>query len=172
MTNILHQSLGLNAVAGDPNNLPDGRYDGKVAKESLIYVDSKDTLSHVIQYQVTDGEKKGGTKDEWFTLATQPRLKDGSRPAKGEVDITTIGSLEPSMSDQAKDWYKKRYLDLGFTSEEVDSNSVEIGALVGLPVTFGVKRKDGYVNINFVEKREVDAATSTTESTGPVSLDF
>lgn len=182
MSNILHQTLGLGNVDADVNNLPDGRYDGKVKSSQYVYVDSKDTLSHVISYEVTEGEYKGRNKDEWFMLAREPRKADGSAPDKGKVDISEIATLTPAMSDNAKPWYKKRHLDLGVPEQAFDAG-INIATLEGRPVTFGVKRKDGYVNINFVESREVDTtngpvALNTGESvtgsnaSAPASLDF
>ena len=177
--NFLTQQLGLNEVAADPNALPDGKYDGVVTKSVLVYVDSKDTLSHVITYKVTEGDRKGAQKDEWFTIGKEPRLKDGSTPAKGEVNPNDLASLTPTMSEAAKPWYKKRYTDLGFAEADVDNGSVGITDLVGILVTFGVKKKDGYTNINFVEVRgavtesaPVSLNVDSTVSPNAVELDF
>lgn len=176
MGNILHQSLGLDKVEGDLNALPDGAYDGEVFKSVLVYVDSKDTISHVITYKVSDGDYKGRQRDEWFTLGREPRLKDGSTPTKGEVPLEDLGSFTPTMSEQAKPWYKKRHLDLGFTEDQF-AEGIHPSELTGKPVTFRVKTKDGYSNVNSVWRRDTDsegtnAIAPDASTSGAVSLDF
>lgn len=143
----LMATLGLDKVEGDPNALPDGRYLGVIFKSEYVHVPNKNSYSHVITYQVVDGAKKGAQKPEWFTIGTDPVF--------GE-DGKTLESLTLTMTETAKDWYKKRLLDLGVSEEEVPTFKPE--SLVGKPVVFGIKKKDGYRNINFVELREATAA--------------
>lgn len=142
----LLNSLGLDQVEADPNYLADGKYAGEVFKSEYVYVKAKDTVSHVITYRVTAGERAGAQKAEWFKLGTAPVYGDNGQ----------IVSMTPAMTEQAKPWYKKRLTDLGLT--DADIANFEPHVLIGLPVTFGVKSKDGYTNINFVELRQTEAA--------------
>lgn len=166
--NILNQSLGLDKVEADVNAIPDGKYDGVVFRSVLVYKESDDSLSHVIEYKVTDGDYSGKKRSEWFTMGTEPRIKDAETgepvaPAKGEVNLSDLISFTPGMSEVQKPWYVKRHTDLGIEESEVVNARPE--DLVGKPVTFGVKRNGTFININFVELRAED-----TNGTGPVSL--
>lgn len=153
MNNLL-ASLGLNAVEADPNTIPDGNYDAEVQKSELAVFPNKGTLNHVITYKVIAGDRKGAQKQEVFTLGKD--LKD----AQGQptTDLKDVVAYTPSMSDSQKPWYKKRLVDLGIPEPVVDANQWNPEDLVGIQVTFGVKKNDqGYQNINFVQKRDGQA---------------
>lgn len=158
----LMQSLGLNQVESDPNALPDGKWPGVVFKSELVFVEKKNTISHVITYKVTDGERKGAQRQEWFELGKDPKYDEQKN---------LIG-LDLTMTDERKSWYKKRFEDLGIHPDSVESTDPK--DLVGIPVIFGTKKNQGYININFVEVRQ-DASetfTAAAESGGgnPASL--
>lgn len=174
MANALHAALGL-ADTPSLNEVPDGKYDGVVFKDELVYVDSKDELSHVFTYQVTDDPTFAGRspRPEWFLLVSEPRLEDGSAPAKGAVDPKTLKTGTPAMSDQQRPWYINRLESLGHSREDIDNNNVEIGASVGIPVTFEVKTTNGYANVRNVKRREqATPASGGPAADGPQSLDF
>lgn len=148
-------TLGLDKVEGDPNNLPDGKYRGVVSRSE--YVEKKDgTLSHVITYKVTDpsSPRKGAEKAEWFNLGKDV-VRDDS-PAK------KITGFTPTMSEAAKPWYKKRFLDLGIPEDRI--NEIDVADLVGVEVDFGVKTKDGFSNINFAQKASGNTAAATPQN--------
>lgn len=149
----LLSSLGLDDVAGDPNTIPDGKYDGIVSKSEFVLVEAKKTLNHVITYQVTDGDRKGATKQQWYTLYTEVADANGGWPS----DITEVKAGKPALSDSQKEYYKKLWMDLGIPGDEVTKSEPQI--LEGRLVTFGVKRNaQGYQNVNFVEPREAPQA--------------
>ncbi len=152
----LSSSLGLSNVEADPNSIPDGRYEGKVLRSQYVHVPKSNTVSHVITYQVTSGDHKGASRDEWFRLGTGPQFAEDGK--------TIVGLDEFTMSDQQKSWYKKRFLDLGVPEDKVDS--VEPGDLVGIPVAFGVKRNGEYVNVNFAEKMTGEASAEASPNGG------
>lgn len=145
-------SLGIDSVEADPNALPDGKYAGEVFKSELVWSKAKGTISHVITYRVTEGERAGAQRQEWFTLGTDPVYDDEGN----------LVSLTPTMTEQAKPWYKKRFVDLGVPEAEVSKTKPE--ALVGLPVNFGVKKNGAYININFVELRHTAEVDPSQES--------
>lgn len=165
----LLSSLGLESVEADPNHIPDNRYNGEVLRSELVVAKNKGTLNHVITYKITEGEYVGREKAEWFKLGDDAVTSEGTPAEKADQ----VASYTPSMSESAKPWYKKRWVDLGVPEDQV--GKVDFDVLVGTKVTFGVKSKDGYSNINFVETREATAAeqadvpqplggTSTTSS--------
>src|SRR3954468_3277747 len=93
MTNDLLGSLGLNDVPADPNAIPDNTYDGEVMKSELVFVASKNSINHVITYKVTEGERKGAQKQEWYELGVAPVDASGA-PATSVKDAV---SFTPSM---------------------------------------------------------------------------
>lgn len=146
-------SLGLENVEADPNAIPDGKYDGVVFKSEYVLSETKDTVSHVITYKVTDGDHNGAQRQEWFQIGKAPRTATGEFPK----NASEIAAYEGVMTENNKTWYKKRFVDLGIPEDQVHLTPVE--ALVGKTVTFGVKRNQGFININFVELR--DASTTS-----------
>lgn len=153
-------SLGLDAVEADPNYLADGAYPGEVFKSEYVIreKDGEETVNHVITYRVTEGDRKGAQKAEWFRLGKDP-VREG--PANELVGMT------PTMTEQAKTWYKKRLVDLGIPEEEIATLVPQ--TLVGIPVDFGVKTKNGYTNVSFVSRREIPgvAGTAPVAPSGP-----
>lgn len=155
-------SLGLDSVESDPNKIADGVYNGVVFKSEYVVhtknknkADEYDAVSHVITYQVTDGDRKGAQKAEWFTLGRDPQY-DESSPGRPLVGMT------PTMSEAAKPWYKKRWVDLGVDENEVASADPK--RLIGTRVRFGVKTKDGFQNVSFVEVADGSAQASASAS--------
>jgi hypothetical protein len=147
----LLDSLGLDDVAADPNDIPDGPYVGVVKKSEFVHNKKANTYSHVITYSVTEGERKGAERQEWFTLGEVTATDEAGKPT----------ALTPTMKDSQKPWYKKRWLDLGVTEEEFPTKKNTPEILVGTPVRFGVKRNNGYININFAEKHVPEGATAS-----------
>lgn len=154
----LMDSLGLENVEADPNALPDGKWPGVITRSEYVVVTKNNTVSHVITYQVTDeSNRKGAQRQEWFRLGTDPVVdNDGN-----------ITSMTPTMSEEQKSWYKKRFVDLGIAEEDVPKT--EPKDLVGKQVTFGTKKKDGFINISFVELRDADVTTQATAQEGQTS---
>jgi hypothetical protein len=153
MNNAIMQSLGLDQVEADPNKIPDNKYDGEIFESRYVVVASKNQVSHVLTYKVTEGTKSGAQKQEWFTIGTDPVQADGT-PA---TTIETLAGFTPSMTEQQKTWYKKRLVDVGVAEDQIPD--LDITTLVGTPVTFGVKTNDaGFQNVNFCVKREAAAA--------------
>lgn len=151
--NTLMGSLGLDEVESDPNALPDGRWAGEVTASRLVYVRSKNQISHVIEYTVTEGNRKGAKRSEFFPIAKDVQFAEGH---EGDPDHVT--SHTPVMTEDNKRWYKKRFVDLGIAEGDVSSTPVD--ALVGKKVTFGTKKKDGYINVSFVELRDEVSSSS------------
>lgn len=153
-------SLGLDAVESDPNALPDGKWAGEIFKSEYVYHKAKnapkdapkDHVSHVITYRVTEGERKGSERQEWYPICRVDEVDANNQPVK-----TT-----PTMPEQQKSWYKKRLEDLGVAPEAISTLTPE--SLVGKKVTFGTKKNGAYINISFVELREAPEATTSTGS--------
>jgi hypothetical protein len=149
-------TLGLDKVEADPNAIPDGKYVGEVMKDEYVHVAKNDTVSHVFTYRVTDGPHKGAQRTEWFQLGTNP-----TRDENGNIT-----GLDVTMTEQAKQWYKKRFTDLGVPDAEVPNQKP--GDQVGKKINFGVKRNGAYINVNFVELRQEGTTSQavTQESLG------
>lgn len=154
-------SLGLDAVTGDPNDLPVGRFDGVVSKSEFVLNKDKNKVSHVITYQVTEGENKGGSKQVWYDLYTEIVDAEGNFPAT----VADIKGGKPAMTENNKNWYKKALMDLsGCTREE--ASALEPEQLEGAEVTFGIAEKNGYRNVSFVERRNVQPANVGVQASG------
>lgn len=153
----LLSSLGLNDIPSDPNDIPDGKYDGVVQASDYVIVDSKGTLNHVVTYQVIDGDHKGAQRQVWYTLYKNIVDSEGAVP----FNVDNIKGGTPAMTDANKRWYKKMWCDLlGLDDSTFDAAKHDVKDLVGIPVTFGVKTKDGYKNVNFVERRMPETTTA------------
>lgn len=153
----LLDSLGLDQVSGDPNDIPDGPYKGLVVKSEIV-VTKKDEVKHAITYKVSEGPHKGAERAEWFTLG-----KDPVREGPGQVLV----GFTPTMSDQAKTYYKKRWADLGVISPNHDGPMPSIEALLNIPVEFGVKTREGFKNVNWVNRRtDVQPPVGTNPTPG------
>jgi hypothetical protein len=145
--------LGLDQVEADPNALPDGKWPGIVTKSEIVVVKKNNTVAHVITYKVTEGEKTGAVRSEFFNLGKDPVYAE---------DGKTIVSYTVTMSEAQKPWYKKRYVDLGIPEAQV--TQTEPAALVGKEVIFGTKKNDGFINISFVELRNKETAGFNTDA--------
>lgn len=157
----LISSLGLDAVTADINDIPVGKYDGIVSKSEFALVEPKKQVSHVITYKVTEGDFKGAEKQVWYNLYGEIVDAEGNFPKSPE----DIKGGKPLMTDNNKRWYKKALMDLTGCSEE-EAGKVTPEMLVGKEVTFGVAEKNGYKNVNFVERRNVAPEGVTGEASG------
>lgn len=149
MVNLL-ATLGLATVEA-AGELKPNKYDGVVERSALVYSESKDQISHVITYKVTEGTATGGTKDEWFNFGNNPLDANGQHT----TDPEAVVSFTPTWSEQNQSFYKKRLIDLGVPEDVVNAGGVSVGDLVGIPCTFGVSERNGFRNISFAEKRDV-----------------
>lgn len=161
-------ALGLDQVSADPNEIPDGKYDGDIFRSEYVLAKDKSKFSHVVTYRVTEGENKGAQRQQWYTIGKNPKNAQGGEPDA----LTDIAAYEPAMSDSSKSYYKKMWVDLGVPEAAIATASPE--DLVGKQVTFGVKRNGGYTNINFVELRAAAPvqAVAITSDSGPTALLF
>lgn len=157
----LISSLGLDAVTGDVNDLPVGKYDGKVARSEFVLTESKKQVSHVITYKVTEGDYTGAEKQVWYNLYGEIVDAEGNFPA----NVESIKGGKPLMTDNNKRWYKKLLMDLTGCSEE-QAGQVTPEQLLEKEVTFGVAEKNGYKNVNFVERRNAAPAEVSMGGTG------
>lgn len=157
--NDLLGTLGLGKVEADPNNLPEGRYEGTVTRSQMVLVKSKKEIAHAISYTVESGQFKGATRQEFFTYGTTDSETADERPLK---------NYEATMGETRKSWYKKRLVDLGISQAKVDSGDFEVKDLVGTKVVFGVKHSGQYINVSFAEKRNTTAG-AVPLSTEPVA---
>lgn len=153
------QHLGLNEVAGDPNDIPDSDYDGIISRSEYVLVKSKGTLAHVTTFQVTEGDAKGAERQKWDTLYKDVKDENGEFPE----DLTKVKSITPAQSKAQKEWYKKFWLEMGIPEAKVDNGTAHPSDLVGLKVTFGIKTKQGYKNVSYQRLRDVAPV-------GPVSV--
>lgn len=151
-------TLGLDQVEADPNALPDGKWAGVIFKSEYVDVKKTDSLAHVITYKVTEGEKNGAQRQEWFTLGT----------VKTRDENGNITAINPTMTEQQKPWYKKRLIDLGIPESKINDGTFEPSDLVGKEVFFGTKKNGSYININFVELRN-EVATPVEGQTGAIA---
>lgn len=160
----LNATLGLQNVEADPNTIPDGRYDGKITKSEYVLTKAG-KVAHVTTFTVTDGQYKGAQRQKWDNLGENAKDANGNPAEK----IDEVVAFDPLMSDNNKTWYKKFWADLGIDTDTVQAKPE---MLVGKLVTFGVKRNQGYPNINFVELRTEGTVTEMGGSiAAPVSLD-
>lgn len=144
----LISSLGLDQVTGDVNDLPVGKYDGKVSRSEFVLTESKKQVSHVITYKVTEGDYTGAEKQVWYNLYGEIVDAEGNFPKS----VDAIKGGKPLMTPNNKKWYKKLLMDLTGCSEE-QASQVTPEQLLEKEVTFGVAEKNGYKNVNFVERR-------------------
>lgn len=156
MVNIYEQ-MGMENVESDPNNVPDGAYAGTVSKSEIVAT-KKDKVAHAITYRVSDGKYKGAQVTEWFTLGDNPEW------TQGEYGTKTLTGFTPTMSEQQRVWYKKRFTDFGLSeaSGTLQQAMGDVSQLENAPVTFGVKKNNGYVNVSFVELRNTEASVQAT----------
>lgn len=151
----LFESLGFENVEADPNALPDNKWAGEVYKSEYVVKKAKNEVAHVITYRVTEGDRAGAQRQEWFTFGVGPKYAEDGK--------TIVGVETPTMSAQAKPWYVKRWEDLGvpFNAQSKPEQ------LIGKKVTFGTKKNGEFINISFVELREPPVA-QVTEGTAAV----
>lgn len=158
----LNATLGLQKVEADPNNIPDGRYDGKITKSEYVLTKAG-KVSHVTTFTVSDGQYKGAQRQKWDNLGENAKDANGNPAEK----IDDVVSFDPLMNDNNKTWYKKFWADLGIDTDTVQAKPE---MLVGKLVAFGVKRNSGYANINFVELRTEGTVTEMNSLAVPQTL--
>ena len=132
-------SLGLENVESDPNYLPPRTdFPGVVRQSEHVKPRNKEHLSHVITYEVTDGQYKGKTQAEWFRLGI-PQYDDNQN----------LVGLENTMSEMAKSFYRRRLESLGVPESRFAGFKPE--DVIAVKVNFSVRHKDGFQNIANVE---------------------
>src|SRR5699024_9008844 len=146
-------NLGLDQVDSNPDDLPDGVWAGKV-HDSKIITTKKGNVTHMIDYMVTQGEKAGTRKAEWFTHGT-PQYDDNGN----------LVGVTPTMTDNAKSWYKKRLIELGVPENQISSLQVE--DLIGREVMFGTKRNGQYVNVSFARLQNPAQQAQSVQQQAP-----
>lgn len=151
-------SLGLEDVESDPNYLPPRTtFPGVVLNSEYVKPRNKEHLSHVITYQVTEGDKKGKTQAEWFRLGI-PQYDDNQN----------LVGLENTMSEAAKSFYRRRLESLGVPESRFKGFKPE--DVIAVKVDFSVRHKDGFQNIASVELRnETDNAQDFGQAAAPES---
>jgi hypothetical protein len=153
-------SLGLGNVESNPNHMPDNKYRGVIKESRFTYVESKNTLNHVIVYQSTEGATKGKVESEWWPLGTPHYEENPEVPGSKKL----VG-LTPTMSEKSKTFYKKRLESLGTSDAEIDANGPE--SLVAMDVEFTIVHRNGYQNIGNAWKLGTDG--SGNPATVPVN---
>jgi len=138
---MLNQSLGLDKIESDPNAIPDGRYDCVVVSAEKVHIASKNGVAVVITYKLVDGDYKDARIPHFFNLGVNPVFDDQGK----------IVSFTPTASEGQLRWFKKAFVDLGIPEHAV--RTTKLSDLVGRECTVGVRKKDGYRNVNFVEPR-------------------
>lgn len=137
-------TLGLDNV-DDPDNLPDGKYAGVIFKCEYL-VSKTDKLGIAITYKCTDPQSKfnGREKFEWWTIGDNPTKNE-----EGEYQVA-----KATMSESQKPYFKKRMAAIGIPESRLASlKQADLNGRVGTEIYFGIKNKDGYNNVNFVEMR-------------------
>jgi hypothetical protein len=152
--NMLLGALNLGGVSGDPNALPAGRYDGRVTKSEYA-VNTKQTppvLNHVVGLKVESNDQYNGrTQTRFFKLGENPVDANG----QPTTNPSQVVHFNQTMTDNNKDYYKKLWLDCGVPAHLVDSGQATPDMLLNAPVVFGVGERNGYLNVTFIDKRDV-----------------
>jgi hypothetical protein len=156
----LLDSLGLDQVEADPNSLPDGKY-GSVLYKADIIATKTDKVMAMFVFKVNDGGKQHGKeKPEFWEFGTGVvKAEDG-----------TISFTTPTMTEDRKSWFKNRLIALGVPDAQTPKfDQAMADGLVGTEVFMGIKNKNGYCNINFIERRNAGAGNvaSTTAGVDP-----
>lgn len=144
----LNATLGLQNVPSDPNDIPPSKYDATVTRSEYV-LKKNGVMSHAVTYTVDDGQYKGAQVTNWTQIAKNLLKVDGT-PAETVEEAHHGESL---MTDQNKMYYKKMWVDHGIPEEQVDAGAVKPEDLIGIKVTVGTKKVNGFVNVSFVEKR-------------------
>lgn len=134
----LMDTLGLDKVE-DPDNLPDGAYQGII--KDCGYVKSKtDKLGLVVIYKVDDPQSSyhGREKYDWTNI--------GEGNVHEEEDDWKFD--RPIMSENQKPYFNKRMEQLGIPKSALSNLKQEhLKSRVGLRCNFKIKNKDGYNNV-------------------------
>lgn len=164
-------SLNLDDVSADTNAIPANTYEAIVSKVAYVNVASKNEVAHVITYKVVSGSYKGATLPHWFAVGSNPQW--AGEPGKSELKGYT-----PTMTDQAKQWYKKAFVDLGVSETAITTFDPEslVGTAINLTVKVNTSNGKEYRNVNGVSLRKggtgFDAdADQMVDATAPKSFD-
>lgn len=141
VSDMLLGSLGLNDVESDPNYVPPGTYDAVVYSSDLVHVKSKNTVSHVITYKITDGDYKDKRQSKFHELGVNPDLDENGK----------VIAFTPTQTATNKQWHKKNFVDLGVPEAQVASTP--ISALVGRECTITLTKNGAFTNIAGVGTR-------------------
>ncbi len=173
----LMQSLGLNSVSANVNDIEDGKYDATVEKSEAFFNKAKNTVSHVITYRITFTDPVKGkvskTAQEFFKLGENPVDANGNFAENEE----SLAGYNNTQTEQNKSFHKKRFVDLLATNDKADKERVEAQVdagqldfkdLVGAECVVTLKTKDGFQNVSAAYKRSGSTATPT--ATNAVSL--
>ena len=95
-------TLGLEAASANPNEVPNGTYDAVIVQSDIVLNKNKDSVAHVITFQVQGGEFNGAKPAQWNTLGNAPRDAQGNFPNSAAEIVT----YTPTMTDQQKAYYK------------------------------------------------------------------
>lgn len=159
----LNATLGLGEISADTNDIPDGKYEGKVLRSQYVLTKTG-KVSHAITYQVTSGTHNGAQRPRFQDLGKDPVDANGNPATK----IEDVANFTPTMSDEQKKWYKKMWVDHGIPEDQVVNATP--ADLEGRLVNFGVKTKDGFKNVNFVEVRTPVTVHDMSLTATPVAL--
>jgi len=133
MGNDLFKSMGLDEVEADVNHIADGVYPAFVFESTVVTAKTGKNAgkdSWVLTYKIAEGQYKGRTQQEWFSLD----------PAN-----TTV-----------KPWLKRRIISLGVPETKV--GEFEPADVVGTAVTVKIQTKEGYQNVRDVKLQESGSA--------------
>ncbi len=157
----LLDSLGLDNVEADPNALPDGKYGAALYKADIIATKT-DKVMAMFVFKVNDGGSQNGKeKPEFWEFGTGVQ-----KDAEGKV----AGFDTPTMTEDRKSWFKNRLISLGVPDSQAGNfDQAMADGLIGTEVFMGIKNKNGYCNINFIERRDANAAKAQVNAADPFS---
>jgi hypothetical protein len=166
MSDFLLAGLGLDNVSGDPTDIPIGTWDGDISQSNLVLTDGNNDyppgIAHAVTFRVTEGDKAGAKKTQWFNLGSNPKTAEGT-PA---TSIDQVASFEPTMSEKAKEYYKQMWLKLGVPENEVGRN---VKTLEGRLCTFRVYESNGRKNATVDSTRQPGVGSTPTATPGASS---
>jgi len=144
MSSELFASMGLDNVEADVNHIADGVYPAFVYESTTVVAKTGKNAgktSWVVTYKIAEGQFKGRTQQEWF-------------------------SLDPA-NETVKPWLKRRILSLGVPETKI--GDFQPADVVGTAVTVKIQTKDGYQNVRDVKLRDESEAATTASAPAAVS---
>jgi hypothetical protein len=70
------------------------------------------------------------------------------------TNLSVLAGFKDTMTADNKSWYKKLWLDLNVPEHLVNSSEATPDMLVNQPCVFGIAERQGYKNVNFIDKRD------------------